>query len=859
MIDWFDNLGRFLVKRRVTVIVAVLAFTALAASRLPELTFDFTPQALFDNADAASEFSARIRETFGDDSNTIFIVWRSSDPTPGSIFSTDNLQGIRELTAELENWKHTRRVISLANLQWPTMTRIGGIDLPGLEPLIADDTVTDADATRVRDAVQGQRLFERVLVSKDENKSILLVEMQPPARHVKVLFEALRDLRGRFEKWEQLPGKPSISLSGMPAVRVDIITELQDEQLRFIPLASGFSLILLLFMFRRLSGVVLPMGAVSLAIIWLLAFLAVRGEPFNIITNALPTLLLIIGLSDGIHLLSRMAEEIRAGRPRAEAIRETVRHIGLACLLTSFTTAIGFAALIVSRTSILQTFGLTAALGVLFAYVATLLFIPPFLVWMRPPDRSSMQADRPALLERILGAICHRVVLKYPVPIVVFSVTLAVSAVIAATQITVDAHLLETFPDDHPTTQLTREVERDFSGVVSMQISIEAREAGFFEKPENLHKIEELQDRIKALDPDYVGTTSSIVDLLNLIGDAFRIDRDAVTAKQIGQALEVLRKRMPETISEYIDEESRHVLVLIRMRDFGAHYGIQRTTELLPDIERLFGEGASVGIISGAAPTANLPITVRFAGDGYLAGVGLISLVRDLLGTIGLAAVLIFIAMTVLFRSLRIGLISVLPNVLPLALTFGVMTILGMHLSTTTAIVFSIGLGLAVDDTVHFLARYLEERQRTGNVRDAIQRSYLGVGRAMGITTIVIIGGMVVLLQTTFMPIKYLAILMSIIVAGALIGDLLLLPALLLLFDRTSRTANPRTTHSGPGDAVTAEPLPITAEEIAADIVASGSTETNPPDASAAKPDSAPTADAETPIQPDAKESEPRA
>ncbi|MGE0433613.1 MAG: RND family transporter [Planctomycetota bacterium] len=790
----FDRLAVLMLRQRVALLAILVVVTVLAACVLPGLRFDFTPQAMFENRDDANEFARTIRERFGDETNALLVIWRAEGED--AIFTPDVLGGLHDLTARLEAWQYSVGVLSLSSARIPERVEsVVGFDLPVVRAL-TEPPISAERAKAVREMVRGQRLIERILVSKRGDKAMLIVSLVPAGREVKHLEEIVADLRAKLAEWTpQLSGSPSLEIAGLPIVRLDIVQSLQGEQVRLLPIAAGLSLLLLLALFRSLSGVVLPMVSVGAALIWTGAMMVLTGQPFNIINNAMPTLLLVIGLSDGIHVMGRMTEETRAGVPRGHAVRNTVTHMGLACLLTSLTTAIGFASLVAAKTDILTMFGLTTAGGVKLAWVATILFIPLLLTWMRAPGirrghtiKLAAGAIAPNGMDRALTATGN-FTLRFAWPVMVVGLLVTIVAGIAGSRLVVDTHLLETFPPEHPTTKLVREMESDFAGVLPLQISIEAKEPGYFEDPHNLLKIRELQRRVETYDPDYVLLTRSIADVLVAAEDISgrKFDVDAPNARErVRDGLAALRRIAPELTTRFIDKESRHVLISVRLADLGAARGLYNIKEIAKTISDIFGEDAADadGVVEGRAPRGDPPVLIRLAGDTYLAGIGLMALIMDLLSSLALAGVLVFVTIMILFRSLKLGLISIAPNIFPLVLTFGLMGLLGIRLSVSTVIIFSISLGLAVDDTIHFLSRYREELAAGHGTDEAIRRTFRGAGRAIMMTTFILISGMLVLLNSEFMPVRYLALLTGFTLAGAIVGDLFILPACLKLFDQ---------------------------------------------------------------------------
>jgi uncharacterized protein len=792
-----DAFGRFVLAARWPLLGVMALVTALSVAILPSARFDFTPQALFEQQDDTNRFAQEVRERFGDDTNTLMILWRT--PAGSTVYDPAVLDGLLSLTRDMEAIaakpdSHITRVTSLANLHLPrnepdpddpseTVFDVG--------PLIPEAPVSAERAALIARACADQPLVSRLLVSADARATVLLIQLDEASRNIGLLSEVVNGVKDRIPAWERdLSGSPTLLLSGLPAVRVDIIQTLRDEQGFFVPLSAALLMLGLLWMFRRLSGVALPMGSVALASVWTVAWVIFSGQPINIINNILPTLLMIIGLSDGIHMLSRMAEENGLHPDRRDAIRAMLKHMGLACFLTSITSAIGFGSLALARTEILRRFGIDAAIGLMLVYIVSMILIPIMLLWMKPPTHSALSSQRGGFLEKNLQRIAH-LVYHRPRLSLLAGMLCGLIALAVGYRVEVNVFLLEAYPPDNPTAELTRDMERDFSGILPLIISVEGDSPNYFRQPENLQKLVAFQRNI-ASHEGFVLSTLSIHDLLQSFRAAYLRRPELAqqpfdNAAQIRTIFELYRREASADLDRLITRDDRHALIVARIGDVGVKVASAHIAEIKAAALDIFGPDA-LAVLTAAEAQSPLPspagAQVRFAGDIYVASNGLMTFIYDLLGSLALAAVLIFGVMTLLFRSLRIGLISVIPNVLPLVMTFGLMGLLQININTSSIIIFSISLGLAVDDTIHFLARYQEECARSASMEEALLRTFQGAGRAIVMTSVLLIGGLGVLNFSDFIPTQLFSRLTAATVFGALLGDLFILPACLVLFDK---------------------------------------------------------------------------
>lgn len=762
----YGKLADILIKYRVGVLAAFGLIGLTCATFLPSLGFNFTPQQMFRSSSDALDYREEFAERFGREDNVVFVIVESE-----TVYRPELLEQLRDSTLEIRTWEEVKTAESIATIRLPHAG-----DSPGVlstEPLIPTSGEVDVESVeKLENLARGEPLVEGRLVDERGEVTVLLVWLKSELQDVDELDGAVERITRHFDE-ASLPEGVKWRLGGVPHLRAEIVDSLKMQQLTFVPGTALAYMLILLVLFRRPSGVILPMGVVAVAALFTVAMLVMTNSAINIINNVLPSLIFIIGVSDSIHMLVRDSEEVDAGKSRKEAVRETIKHTGLACLLTSTTTAVGFFSLLAADTQILQDFGWQAGAGVLFAYVATLMFLPTALVFMRPVNRKPMFGDenRTPLIERSMRAIGSRV-LNWPKTAIIVGMSITAIFAYFGSTVRIDTVLLEVYEPGHPTFQTTKFLEERLGGILPVEISLEGSEPGTFKTPENYAKMGKIQEF--ASKQDVVLSTSSLVDYhqaarVALLGSDDERDEMPKSRAEIEQ-IQVLLEGGPDEktgTAQFVTSDFQNARVLLRVEDAGARAQMGLGKKLNERMEELFPEGSG--------------ISYRLTGDAYVASKALDSFIRDLFYSLLIAVVIIFVMMTFVFRSLKIGLVSTIPNLTPLVMTFGYMGVMGINLNTTTIIIFAISLGLAVDDTIHFLARFREEQQTAPTTREALLRTYDGAGRAIMLTSVMLLIGLSILLFSDFMPTRYFGTLTAITIFGAVFGDLLLLPPLLLL------------------------------------------------------------------------------
>ena len=841
MLDW---LARLVTTRRVVVLALLALATAALSSQIPNIQVDPSVENLIssyegeeDNRDGAREFE----EDFGDTDRVMVLLVKADDvlqrqplqylddvtrhledqswidtvvsltrtPMPrripsdeGDAPTLDQLErelegeddgddddgddgggdggGFDDLEAELFGDEYTGEddfdpevVDALVSLCEADPDRFPG-GFQRLGPALArelkataiaeGDALTDEDVEELKLAIEQSTLIEGRLVSANHSiavTALFLEDLEPRAMRQKV-----SELRALLEA-NPPPEGVEVYLGGLPYLRTAIVENIRNDQTMLVPMTLLVCLLLLAMALRWLPGVILPIAAVGVTALMVVGGMAVAGEPMNILNNVIPTLLIIIGISDSIHIIGRYREELLRSDDKTVAGRRTVHAMAMACLLTSITTAVGLASLVVSRTVMLRHFGITAALGVMVAYIVTITFLPAVLTWVKAPSREDVRKAGGWLELGIMRMTAW--VLARPWQILAFTGLLVAATGFAATKLKVDHALLDQFDEDDPVARTTRLLEDQLDGVRPLEISLTA-EPGTFHEPEVLAQVDSVA--AWARDRREVLGTMSQSDILKQALLLLSSDASATTAPFVNReqvvalgALLQAKKEEADPLGAWVTDDRAHMRFQIKVRDIGA----QATMAFIKDLDDQLD-----------AALAGRGVRFAFTGEAYDGSVGMDAVVGDLLYSLLTAVLIIFLLLALLFRSLRLGLLSIPPNIIPLVFTMAYMVARDIPLNAATVIIFSISLGLAVDGSIHVLARFREEtRIRKFRSHPALIRAARGTGRAIVVSCVTLMAGFAVLLFSNFVPVRRFGELIAVTVGGCLFATLIVQPALL--------------------------------------------------------------------------------
>jgi predicted RND superfamily exporter protein len=764
--------AHWIVRYPAPVLVGLAIVTAAASWLAVRIPFDFAIQAVFAGGDDLVRDAEEFKRTFRYEDSVLMVVVEATGAA--DVLAKESLTWQVQVARLLDAVPRVNRIEAVATMQVPRINFARPFDLEA-NPLIHELPVDDATESRVREVVNRSKLAEGSLLSADRTVAALLLFVDPEARDLADMRAVVTAVRALLHDHPP-PDGYRLHLSGLPALRVDIVDNLQQDQAFLLPLAGTFFLAALGLAFRRISGSLVPLLSIGIGLAWTLGMMVLMGESFNIISNILPVLLMIIGVSNSAHIVARYAEDAVATHDnRRLAAERAITHMSKACFLTLLTTAVGFFSLMTARSDVLRDFGWQTAMGLGFLYFSMLITLGSMLPFFRPP-RHGIHAGRRQGLLTYAVLFAEWMVLKHRTFTLVATTVLTAASVWAGKNVIVNSYVIETYDEDHPTVRTMRLIERKLAGLMPLEISLRADNPERFFEPQNYRRIAELEEF--ATQHEAVLLSRSYVDLFQEIYANVKRDqglRDelpalgAEGADRIAAARRYTR-RVADLVQydAFLTPDETRARILLKLRDVGTRDTLVLIRRLEAKIAELFGPESG--------------ITARLTGDAYVNAKALDMIIRDLLTSFATASLIIFGIIAVLFRSLRLGLIATLPNVTPLLFTLGYMGLRGYHLNMGNVIVFAISLGIAVDNTIHYLFRFREEMKIDHDRAEAAQRSLHGTGRAIVLTSLLTVCGLAVLMFSDFVPTRRFAELTSLTMAAALLGDLFLLPACLVLF-----------------------------------------------------------------------------
>lgn len=749
------------------ILAATLLVCAALVQGLGRLTQDYSYRSWFRPDDALLAEFDHFERQFGNDDAMLIAVH-----SPNGIFDGDSATLIRELTEELKQTERVQRVESIANFPW---VHARGDEIV-VEPLLPEHGELGAELLAERRAVaMDNPQLPGQLISADGTTALVVGYLKPE------LEAAVPDYKGVVTAVSALVAKyagrgdNTLHLGGFPALTDQFRASAEEDVGTLFPLVFLAIGLVLALGFRRFGSVPLPLITVLFSLLAALGIAAFAGFGLNNLTAATPHIVLAVGLSDAIHILASFYRFRRGGLQRREAARQSLEQNFLPTLGTCATTAVGFWSFAFSDVPPIAGLGIIAGIGCCTAWVLSFLLLGPLLVLLpsRAGARPGHEAPQaPFTLATRLTAFLE----QNRVALVGGTALAVVVAAAAATRLRVDSDPFRYFGPDVPLTQATELIEESMGAAVAVEVVVDSGKPDGVTDPSFLQKVDAFQQRIGEF--EFVTKTYSIVD----------------TIKEMNR---VLHGGNPEFARIPADEATLAQLLLLYRMGMPPGQSINNRISTKDDalrISLLWSERSSAKTLAKIAAVKDeakqLGLDVGVTGKFTLSAALNPRVVNTFTRSMAIALVFVPLMLVLFLRSIRIGLLGLIPNVLPIVLGLGTLSLFSTTLDAGTAVMGSVVLGIAVDDTMHFLVAYHEAR-KTGSPQAAVAQVLSRVGPALVMTTIVLVLGFGVLSLSSYIPNRNFGLMVAITLAYALVMDLVLLPTLLLWRARRSPSPSP--------------------------------------------------------------------
>ncbi len=788
----FGQTTGWIYDNRLKALFGLFLFVAVILSNLPKLTIDTSTEGFLHADDPALVDYYDFRQQFGRDEMILVAI------KPPDLFNVKFLQKLKSLHNEFENnVPYLDDITSMVNAR----NTLGKESELIVEDLLENFPETEEDLKSLRKKVMSNPFYKNLLVSEDGAFTTIVIKTHGFADETESTEDALEG----FEE-EESPGPPPkgdrsrpsltdtqnnavvdavreiakkydtadfmITIAGSPVVTRTLKASMMSDMRKFMVMAILIISLLLFITFRRVSAVVFSLAIVILSVLSTIGLMAAFGVPIKLPTQIIPSFLMAVCVGDAVHILAIFYYRIENGENKRDAIIWTVEHSGIAILMTSVTTAAGLGSFSTAEVAPIADLGMFAAFGVMLGFIYTVVLLPA-LISLFPVEKGTKDhhRERSSTLDRLLIGVADISTTYAKSVVAIFLVILVIAGAFAST-VYFSHNPLVWFPEDSEIRIATERIDKNMKGSTTLEVIIDTgKENGLYD-PAILKKIDGLAVELTGaqIGKVLVGKTIAITDILKETNRALNENRPEYyktpdNRKLIAQEFLLFENSGSDDMEDFSDSQFTKARFTIKTGWLDAIVYGKFMTHIESRFREVFGQEAKIsatGLIALLGRT--LSAAIHSAAKSYV-----------------IAGFVITVMMMLLVGSVRMGAIAMIPNFFPIIFIIGIMGLKGTPLDMFTMLIGSIAIGMAVDDTVHFMHNFRKYFAKTGNVATAVRETLLTTGRAMIVTTIVLSSGFFIFMFATMKNLFNFGLLTGITIICALLADFFLAPALMKL------------------------------------------------------------------------------
>ena len=765
------QLSKIIFKNRVLLIFSFVVMTAFMGWQATHIKLSYAGSKILPLTDSVFVKYNAFKQLFGEDGNVV-VVGIASD----KIFEKDTYNKWAQLSNDIQKLNGIKGVLSIGKffeLQKDTINQKFTV-----KPLPEGIIGTDAEMDSLRSKLNQLPFYNGLLLNTKTNATLMAITFDQKILNSVARKSTIKEIEERalaFGKSENI----DVHLSGLPYIRTATSKLVANEFVLFLGLSILVSALILLVFFRSFSAVFYPILVVIMGVIWSIGTLVLFGYEITILTGLIPPLIVIIGIPNSILLLNKYHNELKKHGDKDKAWQITVERISVTTLIANVTAAIGFGVLYFTGSELLMQFGSVAALNVMFTWLMSLCLIPAIFSYLPAPKNKINAVHEPNFLDRLLVKTDQLVQHKSTTIYIATAIISAIS-LIGVYQINVNGYVVDDLPKSSKILTDLKFYEKNFEGILPLEISVDTKRKNGVLKVATLNKIDELEQMIGSY-PEFsrsisLNTGLKYASQVFYNGDTafYRLPSEfdknfiLIYAANAGKG-----NGNGNMLTNFIDKDKQIARVSFQMADVGSKRLAILLDELKPKIDSILSPKRFDVTLTGSS-------IIFTKGTDYL--------LKHLFESIALAIVLISLLRLAQFRSLGIMFVSLLPNIVPLIITAGLMGFFGIPLKPSTILIFTIAFGLASDQTIYFLTRYQQELNHTNySVSKVITDTITETGISMTHIALILFFGFGIFTASTFGGTVILGLLLSITLIVALVFNLTLLPALMLWLDQNKK------------------------------------------------------------------------
>ncbi|EDM45615.1 membrane protein [unidentified eubacterium SCB49] len=772
-IGFWSAVARFILRNRTLILIVIAAITVFMGMQWKHMRFTYTEANLLPDEHEVNLAYNEFLDTFGEEGNLIVMGVKDS-----TLFTPKVFNAWKALGDDLQEEKAVDAILSVGNLL--TLEKRKDTTSFAMVPFIKDSVLTSENLNTYKNRLLHRLPFYDGLVYSPDKQTVrtAIYLNKEIVNTIERKDFVDKILIPRVEQFEEETGI-NVHVSGMPYIRTLNSQNIVDEIGLFIGAALLVTSLIFFFFFRSFRATFISMITVLVGVAWAFGILGLLRYEITVLTALIPPLIIVIGIPNCIFLINKYQQEIKLHGNQAKSLQRVITKVGNATLMTNLTTASGFATFILTNSKLLKEFGIVASINIIAIFLLSLLIIPIIYSYMSIPKDKHLKHLNKRWINGFVDWM-EKMVRNKRIAIYIIAIILLCGSIVGIYNIKISGSLIDDMPQNTGFYKDIKFFEEEFDGIMPLEIFIDTKRPKGVMKLATLKRIEQLQDYIKEV-PE-LSKPLSVNELVKYSKQAYYNNNPDYYLLPNSQErtflLSYAKSSADNTnlLSSYVDSTGQYARVTTFLKDTPTDRFDRIEEDLLTEINKIFPEER---------------YSVSLTGKAFSFQKGTKYLVNNLILSLSLAIFLIAIFMAWMFRSGRMILVSLIPNLLPLLVTAGLMGFLGVPIKPSTILVFSIAFGISVDDTIHFLAKYRQELiANNWKVKKSVYAALRETGVSMFYTSIVLFFGFSTFMISSFGGTVALGGLVSVTLVFAMLSNLLLLPSLLLSLEKNIANKN---------------------------------------------------------------------
>ncbi len=770
----WNKIAQFVISYKlylITIIVMITAFMGYKASKV-EMSYDFARTVPPSDPDMI--YLTEFKKQFGEDGNIVAVGLKDS-----AIFRIENFSKLYALNEKIKKIPGVNGVVALPSIKMLLKDTLN--KRFDLESVFHANINTQQELDSLLIIASGQKIYMNQIVNQSNGAIMMLVSVQKEVMNSAKRVGLIQALVAAGDSFTS-ETKIDLRYAGLPFIRSIIAEQVRKEMQLFLYLSALITGIIMFMFFRSVRAVIFSMIIIAIMVIWVLGTLALFGYKITLLSGLIPPVIVTIGITNAIYLLNKYHLEFAKTQNKIEAIAIVVKKMGLATFLTNLTVAIGFLTLLATDIPVLREFGAVAGVNILALFVVSLIMIPGILSWMPAPTEKHLRHLNFKIMGKFVKWIDGLVVDSR---FMIYAVTIAVAliSIYGITRLKSVSFMVDDIPEESQIKKDLKFFESNFSGIMPLEIEIEFKTKK--RRPvldvNNLQKIEAFENFLDSI--TVMSKPVSVLSFVKASKQAFynnNPEKFSLPSKAEGGFIMRYMKGQSDNsglFKSFVDSTFSKMRISCQMADIGSTRMDSLVHDVIePRMKTIFASSGKDTTITAITGTTKIFIK----GNKFL--------IANLQESLLLAFILITLSMAALFANVRMIVISLIPNLLAMMITAGLMGYFNIPLKASTALIFSITFGISVDNSIRFLAKYRQEIMSNNFlVSKAVSDSILETGKSIIYTSIVLFAGFIIFAFSSFGGTIALGVLTSTTLVISMFTNLILLPALILSFDKPKK------------------------------------------------------------------------